>query len=972
LTVAARPSSDRRILCPVLVGREAEMGRLEALLLESLGGRGRTALISGEAGVGKSAVVNKFLESARAQGARVLLGECTEIEARRPFGPFMDVARAANRAAALPVASPDSATTGVDRYRLHSVFTSLLTDLARERPMVIVIEDLHWADEASLELFPHLARKLRDLPLLLIGTYRSDELHRRHPLRAVLAELSRIRVAEDLGLRRLSEDEVATFLSEAMRLGRPPTVEFRQAVFLTCEGNPLFMEEVLRALVERGDVEYRDGSWRRTKEVAEIVIPDTLRDAVLDRFRKLSTQTQEILLRAAVIGPRFDFDLLVRVNGASEAIVVGALRAAIDAQLLLEIAGGEGETGYAFRHALTRESILLELLQPELRRIHGAVGEAIESRSGDIAGPAEELAYHFDGAGDRERAFRYHELAARDAYSLFAFARAARHLERAVELARDDEPALGDLQLRLADAAFLTATPRRALRAAEEARRWFEEAGDTRGAAVALTRIGSYRWFLGETRSAKEAVNDAVRLLQPLGKSPELAAAYAEVARLAYLDREFSAAADWGARAVHVAREAEALPVEVYALITSGSAEGWLGRDEGVARLREGIDLASAQNMVSSVLGGLHNLAIALYATGSSATECRRVHEEMFAYARTHGARNEMVIFDDASDVLADGDWDSALRLAEEASGESVWLAQLQLVEAYIAAGREGPDRALPMLDAPRRRLRDASATHKLFGASILARVTLLAGDAHAALEELDGIAEDVGRNPWVEVDEAAVCGLVAADTLKDGRAQGRWAEVVLREATVARRPTTRARRAFGRATGATRDGELDSATELFAESANLFAPAQMHLGETLARRRRAELLLRRNAPGDRETAQAELVAILPYWRKARAAWYLGELRRWATELGLEFPEEVTAAAQSRTRATRTQLTVREREVAALVAAGLSNKEIAAKLVISERTAEGHVERILGKLGFRSRSQIASWQAGGDPIRTSS
>jgi len=179
VTSQARPVEDRRILCPVLIGRDAELGRLVALLRECLGGRGRTALVSGEAGVGKTAVLRRFGQQARADGARILWGECTEIDARRPFGPFMEIARAANRAAALAIAPPDAATTGVDRYRLHSAFTALLGDLARERPIVIVIEDLHWADEASLELFPHLARKLREVPLLLVGTYRSDELHRR-------------------------------------------------------------------------------------------------------------------------------------------------------------------------------------------------------------------------------------------------------------------------------------------------------------------------------------------------------------------------------------------------------------------------------------------------------------------------------------------------------------------------------------------------------------------------------------------------------------------------------------------------------------------------------------------------------------------------------------------------------------------------------------------------------------------------
>ncbi|HEX9266612.1 MAG TPA: AAA family ATPase, partial [Candidatus Limnocylindria bacterium] len=733
--------TDRRILCPVLIGRNAELGQLESLVRECLGGRGRTALVSGEAGVGKTALLRESVKRARAVGARVLVSECTEIDARRPFGPFMDIARAANRVDTLPVAPRDAVMAGTDRYRLHSAFAALLGDLARERPIVIVIEDLHWADEASLELFPHLARKLRDVPLLLVGTYRSDELHRRHPLRPVLAELSRIHVADDVALHRLSEDDVAAFLREAMQLDRPPAVEFRRAMFETCEGNPLFMEEVLRALVERGDIELREGSWRRTKEVAQIVIPDTLRDAVLERFETLSADAQNVLLHAAVIGPRFDFDLLLRVTSSEEAPLVSALRAAIDAQLLLEITDAEGAELYAFRHALTRESVLLELLQPERRRMHATVGEAIESRAGDDAtAQAEELAYHFDEARDDHRAFRYHELAASEAYRLFAFARAARHLERAVELAGNDEPALGDLQLRLADAAELAAMPRRALRAAEEARRWFEEAGDTRGAGLALTRIASHRWFLGETRAARDGAEDAVRLLEPLGKSQELAGAYAQVAKLAYLDLDFSTAAEWGQPAVDMAREQGALSTEADSLITLGSADGQLGRIQGVARTREGIALASAHDLVGVAMRGYHNLWISLCATGSSGAEVRPMYEEMFAYARRHGYRTETLLADEAGYLFAGGDWDAVLRLAQETRGETVWTAQLQVAEAFILAGREGPARSLPLLEVPRRVLRDVSASHKLFLASTLGRVTLLAGDPRATLDHLDGL----------------------------------------------------------------------------------------------------------------------------------------------------------------------------------------------------------------------------------------
>ncbi|MGH3118625.1 MAG: ATP-binding protein, partial [Gaiellales bacterium] len=918
---AARSAAERRILCPVLIGRDSQLQQLATLLRECLAGHGRTALVSGEAGIGKSALLERFVQQARTEGARVLRGECTEIDARRPFGPFMDIARATNREAALPVASPDAARGGLDRYRLYSAFTALLADLARERPLVIVIEDLHWADEASLELFPHLARKLRDVPLLLVVTYRSDELHRLHPLRPVLAEMSRARV-EEIALRQLSEDEVAAFLNEAMHLGGPPTVEFRQAMFETCEGNPLFMEEVLRALVERGDIEYREGSWRRTKEVADIVIPDTLRDAVLERFRTLPADAQNVLLHAAVIGQRFDFDLLSRVTGSNEPTIVSALRAAIDAQLVLESTDKEQPASYSFRHALTRESVLLELLQPERRRMHVTVAEAMETRAGEDA-HAEELAYHFDEAGDRDRAFRYHDLAAREAYRLFAFSRAARHLERAIQLARDNESALGVLKLRLADAAYLAGTPRRARRAAEEARRWFDEAGDARGAGQALTRIADYSWFLGEAVAARETADRAVGILEAFGTSQELAGAYAQAARIAYLELDFPAATERGRRAADMARETEALRIELDALVTLGTVAVWMDQNGGVAILREAIARASAHDLVDPAMRGRYNLETAIAATGSTGMEVRRLQEEMFTYAGRHGYRNEVVITEEASCALAEGDWDAALTLVQEARGETFLTAQLQMLEAFIQAGREGPQRAVPLIDASRRLLRGVSAAHQLLLSSFLGQIEFLVGNTRAALDDVEAIAGGLWRLLRPYFDEAALCALGASVALDDFGARSRWIQLVLQDEAGPRRVLGRATRAFAQAERAAGEGKLDRAIVLLGESAELCVAALTTFGETLTRRRRAELLLQRNGPGDRDAAQAELAAILPYWHKAKATWYLGQLQRWATELGLDFPEEGTAATPSPTRAARTQLTAREREVAALVADGL-------------------------------------------------
>ncbi len=517
VAIPAEPPADRRILCPELIGREKELATLYGFLHEAMAGRSRAVLLASEAGVGKSAVLRAFKDRALSAGARVVGGECTEPEARKPFGPFVEIARAAVRDPSTIVAEhgssssvavllgiapeigPGAGPTAIgeaERYRVHDAFVHLISDLARDASLLVAIEDLHWADEATLELFPYLARKLREHRILLLGKYRSDELHRRHPLNPVLAELARGRIAEEVRLRRLTLEETGAVIRGALGLSRPATVEFNSALQERCEGNPLFVEEVLRALVECGDLSYRDGAWRRTKEVFALAIPVSIRGAVQQRMQLLSSDAQQAIRVAAVIGQGFDFELLQRVTGLSETALLQALRSAVDAQLIVEDLSTDAEERYLFRHALTRESVLGELLQRERRVLQRAVGEAVEATAGARTSErAEELAYHFDQARDQERAFRYHELAAREASRLFAFATTVHHLERAVELASDDEPSLGDLYLRLADAALYALDIARALRAAEEAYRVFRAGGDRPRSGAALWRLSHYRWL---------------------------------------------------------------------------------------------------------------------------------------------------------------------------------------------------------------------------------------------------------------------------------------------------------------------------------------------------------------------------------------------------------------------------------------------------------------------------------------------
>lgn len=626
--IAAPGRTTQQVLSPVIIGRDHELAALEDQLLEAIAGRGRAVLVSGEAGLGKSALLRRFLEKARAHGARVLAGECTEIEARRPFGPFIDafVSGDLQLPEALAQGGPGALpAVEVERYKVHVAFAERLAEASRNRPIVVVIEDLHWADEATDELVPYLARKLRDARVLLLVTYRSDELHRLHPLNHVLAELSRGRLAEDIRLKKLTLEETGDVIRAALGLTQPPTPEFREALYERTEGNPFFVEEILRALVEKGELEYRDRAWHRTKAVADLAIPASVRDAVQQRLLGLEPRARKAIQVAAVIGQRFDFEILGDVSGLDEGTLVDAIKAAIEAQLVREETDADGNETYAFRHALSREAVLTELLQRERRILHRSVGEAIERLAArEPAARAEELAYHFDEARDTARAYRYHGLAAERSLRMSSPVGAIRHLERAIELAPDDDPGLSTLLLRLSEVSLTVADTSRALRSAEEARAAADARGDRLTAGTAIHRIAVCQWYLGETRRANETAREGVALLEPIGPSAPLAACYAELGRLALIDHRYADAIELGERAAAMAREVGAREIEIAATNTLGSAMAMSGDrvDDGLALLRRGFALADEHGFIAEAERALNNMIPSLAASDAPFAKC--------------------------------------------------------------------------------------------------------------------------------------------------------------------------------------------------------------------------------------------------------------------------------------------------------------------------------------------------------------
>ena len=890
---AAAPAS-HQVLCPVVIGRDREAATLDGHLAETMLGHGRTILVSGEAGLGKSALMRRFQEQVRVRGARHITGECTEIEARRPFGPFVDALTSGDLAlpreldqggpGALPVAE-------VERYRVHAAFAERLIEAARDRPIVVVIEDLHWGDEATFELVPYLARKLKDDAVLLIATYRSDELHRLHPLNHVLAELTRSRLAEDIRLKRLTLEEVGEVIGRSLGLKQAPTTAFRQAIFDRTEGNPFFVEEILRALVERGELAYRDGAWHREKEVADLTIPASVRDAVQQRLLGLEPNARRAMQVAAVIGLRFDFELLEAVSKLDEGTLFEAIKSAIEAQLVREETTPDGHDTYAFRHALSREAVLADLLQRERRLLHRAVGEALEGIAG--AHPetrAEELAYHFDEARDIARAFRYHQIAAERSLRMAAPVQAMAHFERAIELAPDDEPALVDLSLRLADVASSMADNNRALRAAEQARAIAEQRGDRIGAGEAIHRIATFQWMAGATQEAERTVREGIALLEPLGPSGALAACYTELARLAMIDNRDDEAVANGERGIAMARETGALQTEIFGLNFVGTAlcHTTSRAEEGLALLERSLAMAEEHDLPQHAQRAFNNTVATLIRLGRPYPQRRAVIDRSVAHARRHGLRGDTLINGEIFQALDDGDWDAVLRLAEEARNETVWSVIRDIVAAIVNAGRSGPaSGAAEAADAAVRRLVAAGDTQWVGMATMAGVVRFLFADYPGVTERQAALLRPgrLRNDPYLQ---PVATGLVAARRSGDDATLRAWQDA-LEGSTTDPTPGQIAGRRFASGMVAWREERHADASADLAAATTFLDEQHFRLPWCFATQDQAVHLAE---TGDTAGAAAVFAPQLVYWRRAKAEWYLGELTRWATENGIPVSDQ--------------------------------------------------------------------------------
>ena len=511
-----------------IVGRAMELRRLATVAEDVNAGTGRLVVLLGEAGVGKTRLAQEATLVLRECGFLVAGGRCYEPRQSTAYHPFLEALENLYRTCPLRIRDdvahqwpylahllpehslplPPRSEAADERDRLLRAVAGFVTATAAECPVAIVIDDLHWADEASLDLVQHLARNTRSSRVLILATYRDADVRRSHRLSKALRDLHREQLVDHLPIRRLPPEASAELIRATMH-DSEIFVEFADLIYANAEGNPFFTVEILRALAERGDLLRHNDRWEY-RSVDQIVIPESVLDAIGERIGHLSNEAQALLGQASVLGQTFAFDEILNVSDRTEPDTEELIHEAVALGILLEAP----DDNYAFDHVLTQQTIYAELSPRRRRRTHRAAAEAIE------AGPhaerrAADLAHHFIEAKDRPRALTYSVEAGDQAESLFAHSEAEAHYRVALDLARDGDDTATEARVLEKLGRLITNVGRfdEARGLLERSIRRYDEEDDEQGVIRAAVQLGAIHHSAG---SAAEGIAMIQALTQRL------------------------------------------------------------------------------------------------------------------------------------------------------------------------------------------------------------------------------------------------------------------------------------------------------------------------------------------------------------------------------------------------------------------------------------------------------------------------
>jgi DNA-binding CsgD family transcriptional regulator/tetratricopeptide (TPR) repeat protein len=971
-----------RVSSSRLIGRTAELAELEAALAEAADERPSIAIVAGESGVGKSRLLAELESRARESGALVLTGDCVDLgESELPYVPLVaalrPLARSGDaaltdsvRAAVAPLmpslgTAPEPGEHGDEggaQARLFEGLLALLDGLGASRPVLLVIEDLHWADRSTRAALAFLARSLISERVLVVGSYRPDELHRRHPLRQLLAELERIPNARRISLAPLTHDELADQLADI--LGAVPDGELLERLWTRSGGNPLFSEELLAAGV--------DGLG---------AAPDTLRDALMLRVERLSEPAQEIL-RLVAVGQRLSHDVLAETSGLDERTLRDALREAVDSHIL--VASEDG--WHRFRHALLREVVDDDLLPGERAALHLALARALEPRIDERSGAAltAAVAHHFAAAGDQPKALEWSVRAATAAERVYAHGEARALLERALELwdrVPDAEQRAGadrvTLLQRASAAARALGHPGRQLALSQAALDLLGPEPDPCRAADLLEDIARAERSLNRPRASIATLEHALELVEAAeGDTSEARARLlAGLGRGRMLDGRFSDGVQIARKALEATLATDNHEVEAHARNTLGFCLAMTGEvDEGAEQLREAIRIATERDNLSDVADGYNNYSDMLHMLGRSDEAIKACLEGREAIGTRRPVSALWLDCQLAEFTFDLGQWAESERHLPDPKRWTGNQARMNLGirRASLHVGRGEHDAAWAILNDLEDKVAESSEP-QFIGPfyELMAEQHRRAGDLDAARAAIE---RGLDRMEFCTDDAARVAAVAAAGVTVEADAAQRARDLGERDAETAAlrflddllsrvaaaatrtRPVERALLLTCRAEASRAAGRPDPRAYERAAA----AWEQISRPELAARMRWREAEAQ-VAAGDREGAAETVNAAHAATVRIGASWLRGEIEGLAARARLPLevePEAVEEAADEDEDGFG--LTSRERQVLALVAEGATNREIGAQLFMAEKTASVHVSRILSKLNVRSRTEAAA------------
>jgi len=963
-----------------LVGRSEELGRVLAALGRAEAGSGGTLLLTGEAGIGKSRLAAEALALARRRGFATFEGAAYPLQSGLAYAPMLEAlgpflaglepGRLAALVSGLPdlgrlfgglhlPAPPSLGDAALERTRLFEAVSRLVERIAAERPVTLLVDDLHWADAASLELLHYLARGLEGRRVLVLGTYRPDEA-RTHPrLRELVRSLQRLGLAEELPVGGLSPEAVAA-LAGALLGGEPP-VALLGVLSDRAAGTPLFVTALIHGLLDTGELFRSGGAWVLGSG-SLTAVPPVVRDLVLARLERLDPGDRALLELVAVTGGGAPPAVLARAGGPVAGKLDGALRRLCEAGLLVEEGTGAGLV-YGAGHPLVAEVAYDELAETRRRRLHAGVAAALEELG---PGDPQALAHHYRGAAseaDPGRALDVLVAAGRRAEELHADAEAADHFAAALAIARVNRPAMVEELLEpLGHARSRAGRLDAAVTAWSEAVGERERAGN--GAAAARLRglLALAEWDRGRFDAAEAELAAGFRAVDGIGAGTELielhqvrlrllaragdaarleeeavvllalaeragmrqAVAGAHLARadVAFLRGDFVVAREHGMRAIAVAERAglgamAALAHRHVGMTAVNAGDHRLAREQAVA------DLALVRQTGSPTLElGARFLMLAIDLVADAWEEVLRAGDELLALAYRVGfARGVATALAGRAFVFAQrGRPEEAARCvaqAREVYGSAAAADRhifpvVEIAEAAAALAAGDPERARELAAAA-----VASPTViPCLGLAVLGEAQVAVGDPAGALgtaRRLGGLGPGA---PW-----PAACGS--------------WVEGLARAAL----------------------GERAAALACLRRAADGMDELGLPFQAARCRLRWAEVAAAGADDGQAEASRDDVAGAarqgLTTFDRLGARPFADRARRLLRALG-ERP-----GTPPRTPAG--ELSERELEVVRLVAAGLSNAEIAGRLFISPRTVTTHLQHVYGRLGLGSRTALTRW-----------